>query len=66
MCLSTAYLETPGTTEALIMDRVAKIRVKEGHVELEDLMGRTVSVTGMVQHVDLLENKIMISQKSSM
>ena len=58
MCLSAAYAVTENSKE-LIIDKVASVRVEDGDVIFEDLMGRTARVTGIVKYVDLLNNEII-------
>lgn len=59
MCLSSVFFEDESTP---VMDRVAAIRVNGTEIELEDLMGRVLEVSGTVKDVDLLENKIVLER----
>jgi predicted RNA-binding protein len=58
MCLSTAYSLEDGKKN-FIIDKVASIRVEDGDVIFEDLLGRTARVTGIISYVDLLNNEIL-------
>jgi predicted RNA-binding protein len=58
MCLSTAYTLEDGKKN-FIIDKVASIRVENGDVIFEDLLGRTATVAGIISYVDLLNNEII-------
>ncbi len=58
MCLSTAYAVKDGNKD-LIIDKVASVRVEDGDIIFEDLMGRTARVPGIISYVDLLNNEII-------
>lgn len=58
MCLSTAYSEKNGVKDFL-MDKIVSIQVDGGDIILQDLLGRTMRITGVVKYVDLLSNEII-------
>jgi predicted RNA-binding protein len=65
MCLSTAWELDEDGGRVQICEYVSSVRVSGGTVTLTDLMGSEVTVTGILQSVDLVKNAIIIAKTSA-
>ena len=59
MCLSRAYFVEHGE-ETLLAESVCSMVQNEQGITLCDIIGRQVTVKGVLKLVDLLENKVLI------
>lgn len=57
MCLASAYAEANKT---LLMENTKTIDVEDGKVILTDLFGGVKEIKGVISHIDLEENIIII------
>jgi predicted RNA-binding protein len=60
MCLSTAYELGAGDERKQICEYVSSIKVTGNTITLTDLMGVEMSVSGILEGVDLIKNAIVI------
>lgn len=58
-----AYLKTR-SNENLLMKNVSKVETNQQHVVLFDLMERKLQIEGIIKHVDMMENILIIEEKS--
>ena len=61
MCLSTVY-RNEMTEATVVMKNVMKIECKEGQVILTDLMDRTVTITGVLQEANLVDDFVIVKE----
>lgn len=59
MCLSTVYNEK----KEILSKNVAAVTMEDGKLFFSDILGRTVSVAGTIEKIDLMENEILIRQE---
>ena len=59
MCLSRAYF-VESTGERLLAESICGMVQNERGITLYDIIGRQITVKGMLKAVDLLENKVLI------
>jgi predicted RNA-binding protein len=60
MCLSTAWELDGGGGKKMLCEHVAGLSVAGDTITLTDLMGKEISVSGILQGVDLIKNTITI------
>jgi predicted RNA-binding protein len=65
MCLSTAWELDPFGDKKMLCEHVAGLSVAGNAITLTDLMGKEISVSGVLEGVDLIKNTITISTVSS-
>jgi predicted RNA-binding protein len=65
MCLSTAWEFDSSGDKKMICEHVAGLSVAGNTITLTDLMGKEISVSGVLEGVDLIKNTIAISTISS-
>jgi predicted RNA-binding protein len=65
MCLSTAWELDAGGGKKMLCEHVAGLSVAGNTITLTDLMGKEISVNGILQGVDLIKNTITISTVSA-
>ena len=64
MCLSTAWELDGGGDKKMLCEHVAGLSVAGNTITLTDLMGKEISVNGILRGVDLIKNTITISTVS--
>ncbi|MDR1908847.1 MAG: CooT family nickel-binding protein [Spirochaetaceae bacterium] len=62
MCLSTAWEIDENGVRVKVCEYVSAVAVSGDTVTLTDLMGNEVTVTGILQSVDLVKNDILIAK----
>jgi predicted RNA-binding protein len=62
MCESTAYLRTDNTEEEILGD-VVKLVPEGDKIILTNLLGDTKEITGKIDHIDLMNHKIVLVEK---
>ena len=60
MCLSTAWEIDEKGGRIKIREYISSVRVSGGTVTLTDLMGEEVTITGILQSIDLVKNDILV------
>ena len=60
MCLSAVY-EVRDGSEKLVCEHATGICLDGGVIRLTDILGEEISVTGVLQSIDLVKNIIKIS-----
>ena len=61
MCLSTVYNEK----HELLAKNVATVKAEMGRLVFIDIMGIPLTMQGIIEKVDLMENEIFIRQEKS-
>lgn len=61
MCLSTVYRNKMGP-EAILMKNVMEIRCSDGLVILTDLMGRDLTIEGVLQQANLVDGFVIVKE----
>lgn len=61
MCLSTVY-ETRDGERTLLAKNIADLREVNGQIVMSDIMGIQTKVFGEIEHIDLMENNIIIKR----
>lgn len=56
MCLSSVYNEH----RELLSKNVAEVTARDGKLVFSDILGRTFSVSGIIEKIDLMENEILV------
>ncbi len=59
MCLAKAYIRTD-TTEALVMENVARVVVNDGRVLLTSIFTETEELQGRITTVDFANAKLVL------
>ena len=62
MCLANAYINKAGD-EPVLRD-VAHMRLRDGRVELETLLGEEKVIPGRVVEIDFLASKVLLEQRN--
>lgn len=60
MCLSDVYQLTSSGQQEPIATKVSSITSDQGSIKIVDIFGDEVTLSGVIENVDLLENKILI------
>ena len=59
MCLSTVYRDKDGALEE-VASQVSEIKLDGGIVRCVDIIGMETEVTGVIDSIDLIGNKIVV------
>lgn len=62
MCESTAFLKKNGDEEKLLED-VVMLKPEGGKIILTSVLGETKEVEGAVDHIDLMNHRIVLRSK---
>jgi predicted RNA-binding protein len=62
MCESTAFMKKNGDEEMLLED-VAMLKPEGSKIILTNVLGETKEIEGTVDHIDLMNHKIVLRSK---
>ena len=60
MCLSIAYKENPGKEDEKLCEYVSEVKIDGRKIVLTDIMGKEITVDGIVKSMDFVNSKIVI------
>jgi predicted RNA-binding protein len=62
MCQSSVYIKE-GEDERLVLGDVALIRPTAGGLYIEDILGRSREIPGRIQLIDLMNHRVVVTDK---
>ncbi|MDR1070113.1 MAG: CooT family nickel-binding protein [Gracilibacteraceae bacterium] len=62
MCLSAVYTTETDGQRNLVCESVSEVDVRGDTVVLTDILGRDVTVRGVITKIDLIRNNILIEK----